>query len=52
MDIQDVKKARSLFKSIMRDNPDKVSGYIGAARVEELDGKIDQARFIMAKACG
>jgi hypothetical protein len=36
----DIKKARGLLKSVITSNPNSASGWIAAARVEELDGKI------------
>jgi pre-mRNA-processing factor 6 len=47
-EINDIKKARALLKSVITSNPNSASGWIAAARVEELDGKIQQARNIMA----
>ena len=44
----DIKKARALLKSVITNNPNSASGWIAAARVEELDGKLQQARNIMA----
>ena len=49
--ISDLKKARALMKSVIVSNPKSASGWVAAARVEELDGKFDEARAIMAKAC-
>lgn len=39
-EINDIKKARALLKSVITSNPNSASGWIAAARVEELDGKI------------
>jgi pre-mRNA-processing factor 6 len=39
-DIGDFKKARAIVKSIINCNPKNPDGYISAARVEVLDGKI------------
>lgn len=36
----DLKKARALMNSVITNNPDSVPGWIAAARIEELDGKI------------
>ena len=36
----DIKRARALLKSVITNNPGSASGWIAAARVEELDGKI------------
>ena len=50
-EIYDLKKARALLKSVTLANPDSQSGWIAAARVEELDGKTDEASKILARAC-
>ena len=50
-EISDLKKARTLLKSVVQSNPQSSSGWIAAARVEELDGKIDEARKIITQAC-
>jgi pre-mRNA-processing factor 6 len=39
-EISDLKKARALLKSVILSNPKSSSGWIAAARVEELDGKV------------
>lgn len=39
-EINDINKARALLKSVITNNPNSSSGWIAAARVEELDGKI------------
>ena len=49
-DIADFKKARLLMKSIINTNPKNVAGWVGAARIEEMDGKISQAREIISQA--
>ena len=46
-EISDLKKARQLLKSVILSNPKSSSGWIAAARVEELDGKYDEARKII-----
>lgn len=50
-EINDLKKARALLKAIVQTNPQSTSGWIAAARVEELDGKIREARTILDQAC-
>ena len=50
-EINDLKKARALLKAIITSNPKSTSGWIAAARVEELDGKVQEARNILAQAC-
>ena len=46
--INDIKKARALLKSVILSDPNSTSGWIAYARVEELDGKISEARAIMS----
>lgn len=48
-DIGDYKKARLLLKSVITTNPKNAAGWIAAARVEELDGKLMTARTILAQ---
>jgi pre-mRNA-processing factor 6 len=36
---------------VISSNPTSTSGWIAAARIEELDGKIQEARKILAQAC-
>jgi pre-mRNA-processing factor 6 len=43
-DISDLKKARVLMKSIINSDPKNPKGWVAAARVEELDGKLAIAR--------
>jgi PRP1 splicing factor, N-terminal. len=43
-DIADIKKARLLLKSVINTNPKHGPGWIAAARLEELAGKLQQAR--------
>ncbi|KAK1936526.1 putative u5 snRNP-associated subunit [Babesia divergens] len=50
-DIADIKKARTLLKSVITTNPTHAPGWIAAARIEELAGKMTNAREIIAKAC-
>jgi pre-mRNA-processing factor 6 len=39
-EINDLKKARILLKAVIKANPQSSSGWVAAARVEELDGKM------------
>jgi len=39
-EINDLKKARVLLKAVIKANPLSSSGWVAAARVEELDGKL------------
>ncbi|BFZ57977.1 U4/U6 x U5 tri-snRNP complex subunit Prp1 [Savitreella phatthalungensis] len=49
--ISDVKKARLLLSSVTQTNPSHAPGWIAAARLEEVAGKIVAARDIMQRAC-
>lgn len=48
-DIGDYKKARTLLKSVINTNPKNPAGWIAAARVEELDGKLLTGRNILGQ---
>merc|ERR1719231_765152 len=50
-DVSDIKKARTLLKSVITSNPKHGPGWIAAARLEEVAGKIQQARGLMAQGC-
>ena len=50
-EISDIKKARLLLKSVINTNPKHAPGWIAAARLEELAGKLQQARTFMQKGC-
>ncbi|EEA05028.1 pre-mRNA-plicing factor 6, putative [Cryptosporidium muris RN66] len=50
-DISDIKKARLLLKSVITTNPYHAPGWIAAARLEELVGKLSVAREILLKGC-
>lgn len=39
-DIADMKKARLLHESIIKTNPKHAAGWLGASRLEELDGQL------------
>lgn len=49
-EVQDFKKARVILNSILNTDKNNVGGWIAAARLEELDGKLAQARNIIAQA--
>lgn len=49
--IADVKKARLLLRSVIQTNPSHAPGWIAAARLEELGGKIQAARELIAQGC-
>ncbi|KAJ2742774.1 U4/U6 x U5 tri-snRNP complex subunit Prp1 [Coemansia sp. BCRC 34301] len=50
--IGDVARARRLLKSVTQANPTHASGWIAAARLEEIARKPAQARAIIDEACG
>ncbi|KAE9020411.1 hypothetical protein PF010_g5660 [Phytophthora fragariae] len=50
-EIGDIKKARLLLRSVTLTNPKHGPGWIAAARLEEVAGKIVQARKIIAQGC-
>jgi pre-mRNA-processing factor 6 len=50
-EIGDIKKARELLKSVITTNPKHAPGWIAAARLEEIDGKMGPARSIIARGC-
>jgi pre-mRNA-processing factor 6 len=47
-DISEVKKARLLFKSITKTDPGNSSGWIAAARLEEVSGNLQDAKVLVA----
>ncbi|EFA84027.1 TPR repeat-containing protein [Heterostelium album PN500] len=50
-EIGDIKKARLLFKSVIQTNPKHAPGWIAAAKLEMLAGKLSQARKIISQGC-
>lgn len=50
-DINDVKKARLLLKSVRETNPNHPPAWIASARLEEITGKIQAARNLIVKGC-
>ncbi|KAG1469969.1 hypothetical protein G6F56_002952 [Rhizopus delemar] len=50
-EIGDIKKARLLLNSVITTNPMHAPGWIAAARLEEVAGRVVQARNIIAKGC-
>ena len=50
-EISDVKKARLLLKSVIGTNPKHAPGWIAAARLEELAGKLQAARSFIQRGC-
>lgn len=49
--VGDIKRARTLLESVIRTNPSHAPGWIAAARLEELAGKMVQARSVIARGC-
>ncbi|XP_042501431.1 protein STABILIZED1 [Macadamia integrifolia] len=50
-EISDIKKARLLLKSVTQTNPKHPPGWIAAARLEEVAGKLQVARQLIQKGC-
>jgi len=50
-EISDIKKARLLLKSVINTNPKHAPGWIAAARLEEVAGKLQDARAMVLKGC-
>mmetsp|Transcript_6442 Transcript_6442/g.12114 ORF Transcript_6442/g.12114 Transcript_6442/m.12114 type:complete len:978 (+) Transcript_6442:32-2965(+) len=50
-DLQDIKKARLLLKSVITTNPKHGPGWIAAARLEQETGKLIAARNLIMKGC-
>ena len=50
-EVSDFSKARLLLKSVTRTNPKYACGWIAAARLEELAGKVKEARLLIKKGC-
>ena len=46
-DIQDVRKARLLMKSVRETNPKQPQAWIGSARLEEVVGRTQEARALI-----
>ncbi|OBT55998.1 pre-mRNA-processing factor 6 [Pseudogymnoascus sp. 24MN13] len=49
--VGDIKRARVLLESVIRTNPKHAPGWIAAARLEELAGKMVAARNVIARGC-
>lgn len=49
--VGDISRARTLLDSVIKTNMKHGPGWIAAARLEELDGKLGAARSLLAKAC-
>lgn len=50
-EISDIKKARLLLKSVIQTNPKHAPGWIAAARLEEVAGKLQAARTFIEQGC-
>lgn len=50
-DINDIKKARLLLKSVRETNPNHPPAWIASARLEEVTGKVQSARNLIMKGC-
>ncbi|GJQ15786.1 hypothetical protein GpartN1_g7577.t1 [Galdieria partita] len=50
-EIGDIKKARLLLKSVTSTNPKHAPGWIAAARLEEIAGRISDARALITEGC-
>merc|ERR1719337_502436 len=48
-DMSDIKKARTLLKSVITSNPKHGPGWIAASRLEEVAGKVQAARALAAQ---
>ena len=49
--VGDIARARVLLESVINTNPKHAPGWIAAARLEELAGKIVAARNVIARGC-
>uniref|UniRef100_T1JXH8 Pre-mRNA-processing factor 6 n=1 Tax=Tetranychus urticae TaxID=32264 RepID=T1JXH8_TETUR len=50
-DINDIKKARLLLKSVRETNPNHPPAWIASARLEEVTGKLQTARSLILQGC-
>lgn len=50
-DINDIKKARLLLKSVRETNPNHPPAWIASARLEEVTGKLQAARNLILRGC-
>ncbi|OMJ21660.1 Pre-mRNA-processing factor 6 [Smittium culicis] len=50
-EVGDIQKARTLLKSVTITNPKHAPGWIAAARLEEVAGKLAAARVTIRKGC-
>lgn len=50
-EIGDTKRARTLFASLIKSNPKHAPGWIAAASLEAIDGRMVAARKLIAEGC-
>jgi tetratricopeptide (TPR) repeat protein len=50
-EVGDIKKARTLLRSVTATNPRHAPGWVAAARLEEVAGKLADARSLAQKGC-
>ena len=50
-EVGDIQRVRVLLESVIKTNPKHAPGWIAAARLEEVAGKIVAARNVMARGC-
>lgn len=50
-EVSDIRKARLLLRSVTTTNPKHAPGWIAAARLEEVAGKLSTARTVITQAC-
>lgn len=50
-EVGDIKKARMLLRSVTATNPRHAPGWVAAARLEEVAGRLADARALAAKGC-
>jgi len=51
VEVGDIKRVRVLLESVIKTNPKHAPGWIAAARLEEVAGKIVAARNVIARGC-
>jgi len=51
VEVGDIQRVRTLLESVIKTNPKHAPGWIAAARLEEVAGKIVAARNVIARGC-
>ena len=51
VEVGDIKRVRVLLESVIKTNPKHAPGWIAAARLEEIAGKVVAARNVIARGC-